>query len=294
MSGRVAAQEYAPSKSGRRLPVHTPALRDACRCYTCRNRRWQTPERRAEMSERLRRQYADGTRSRQHDINQKRASHWRPEEDALVRELAGRYDSLTIGRMLGERLGQPRSEVAVVHRMKHLGILLMDVRPLSSSEVGRIFGVSRETVRTRFVKSGLLVGQLRRGGPHGMRMFDRAELERLIREHPEAYEIEEIRDPTLRALAEAVTRGRRLLPTSEVVRLTGVAQTTLARWYAAGRVPSARLVTGVRPGAGGTWLIEAADLATIRRLRDGRKEARRVTAESRRDATSGRYLGRAS
>jgi hypothetical protein len=54
VSGRVAIQEYAPSKSGRRLPVHTPALRDACRCYTCRNRRWQTPERRAEMSERVR------------------------------------------------------------------------------------------------------------------------------------------------------------------------------------------------------------------------------------------------
>jgi hypothetical protein len=35
MSGRVAAQEYAPSKSGRRLPIHTP-------------------ERRAEMSERVR------------------------------------------------------------------------------------------------------------------------------------------------------------------------------------------------------------------------------------------------
>lgn len=238
----------------------------------------------------MRRQYADGTRVRQHDINEKRAEHWRPEEDALVRELAGQYDSLTIGSMLGERLGKPRSETSVKHRIQRLGIFLMDVRPLTSSEVGRIFGVSRETVRTRFVNRGLLVGQLRRGGPHGMRMFTRAELERLIREHPESYEVAAIRDPALRALAEAVNRGRRLLGTAEVASLVSIDPRTLAGWYLAGLVPSARFVQGVRPGAGGAWLLAAGDVGMVRRLADERADAARAKAEAKRDPMTGAFL----
>jgi hypothetical protein len=282
-------QEYAPSRTGRRIAVHTPRLK-TCACKQCWARRWWTAERRAQRGRQLRQQYADGRRLPQHDLNEKRAEHWRPEEDALIRELAGQYDSLTIGQMLGDRLGQVRSENAVKHRIKRLGIFLMDIRPLSSSEVGRIFGVSRETVRTRFVNRGLLVGQLRRGGPHGMRMFGRQEIERLIREHPEAYEIESIRDPSLRALAEAVNRGRRLLTTSDVSHLTGIAQTTLVGWYTAGRVPSARFFKGMRPGRGGAWMIEAVDVETVRRIHDGRAQACRTRAEARRDTASGRYL----
>lgn len=282
-------QEYALSRTGRRVAVRTPRLK-SCACKRCWAKRWWTPERRAARGQQLRQQYADGRRFPQHDLNEKRAEHWRPEEDALIRELAGHYDSLTIGQMLGKRLGKARSESAVKHRIKKLGIFLMEVRPLSSSEVGRIFGISRETVRVRFVKRGLLVGQLRRGGQHGMRMFSRQAVERLIREHPEAYEIEAIRDPSLRALAKAVNRGRRLLTTSDVTRLTGIAQTTLVGWYSAGRVPSARFVQGMRPGRGGAWMIEAIDVEMVRRIRDGRAESCRTRAEARRDTASGRYL----
>lgn len=267
MSGRQPIQEYAPDRLGRRRPVHTPRLGDRCRCKPCWAELYWTPERRAARAAAIRLQYADGRRQRHHDLNEKRAEHWRPEEDALVRELAGTHDALTIGRMLGERLNKPRSEAAVKHRVKRLGIFLMDIRPFTSSEVGRIFGVTRETVRVRFVATGLLTGSLRRGGPHGMRMFTRPELERLIREHPEAYEVEAILDPQLKALAQATTRGRRPLPTSEVERLTGVDYRELARWYAAGLVQSARRVEGVRRGRYGTWLIDAGDIATVRQLK---------------------------
>ena len=76
-----------------------------------------------------------------------------------------------------------------------------------------------------------------------------------------------IRDPQLRALAEAVTRGRRLIGTKQVQEQTGVDFRLLAVWYAAGLVPSARKVKGVRVGRYGEWLIEAPDLVTVRQLK---------------------------
>lgn len=290
MSGRPVVQEYAVNRRGARYVVHTPRLGERCRCNGCHQRRYWTPERRAARGALLRQQFGDGTRVPARNVNEGRASVWRAEEDALVRELAGQQDCLTIGRMLGERFGNPRSEAAVKYRVKRLGIYLLDVRPLSSSEVGRIFGVTRETVRTRFVNRGLLVGRLRRGGPHGMRMFTRPELERLIREHPEAYDAGAIRDPSLRALAAAVNRGRRPLGTAEVAHLVGMDPRTLAGWYLAGLVPAARFVRGVRPGAGGAWLLPASEVETVRRLRAGRADARRAKAEARRDPLTGAYL----
>lgn len=292
MSGRPAGQEYMRRPSGGRRPVHTPRLGAACICGGCVKRRWWTPERRAAKGAQIRAQYADGRRAVQYDLNEKRAEHWRPEEDALVRSLAPDHDCLTIGRLLGERLGKPRTEVAVKHRCRILGISRMDIRPFTASEVGRIFGgISRETVRTKLVLTGLLTGTLRRGGPHGMRMFSRRELEALIREHPEAYDVRTIRDSALKALAEAVSRGRRLLPTSEVARLTSVNPRTLAMWCLKGRVPTARFVQGVRPGRGGVWLIEAGDVDLVRQFRTGRSAARASQADTRRDPMTGAYLG---
>lgn len=280
MTEAPAGQEYGLDRIGRRVAAHTPRLKSACACKNCWAKRWWTPERRAARAADLRQQYADGRRQPRHDLNDVRAARWRAEEDAYLRSLVGRHDCLTIASLLTERFGYPRTEAAVTHRVRTLGISRMDVRPLSSSEVGRIFGISRETVRARFVNRGLLVGQLRRGGPHGMRMFARAELEQLVRDHPEAYNVEAIRDPALRALAEAVARGRRLLGSSEVRRLTGVDVRQLLRWYADGLVPSARRVAGVRFGRGGGWLIEAADLAVIRQLDAERTERRRRREES--------------
>jgi hypothetical protein len=275
-----AHQEFGPNKRGARIPVHTPRIGQHCRCFACRNARWWNDERRSARSDDLRQQYADGRRQRQHDVNQKRACHWRPEEDSLLQTLAGQHDCLTIGKLLEARFGYPRSDAAVKHRVKHLGIFLMDARPLSSSEVGRIFGITRETVRVRFVATGLLIGQVRRGGPHGMRTFERAELETLVREHPEAYDVEAIRDSRLRALADATARGRRLLPTPEVEKLTGVNYRQLAQWYADGLVPSARRVEAVRRGRFGTWLIEAVDLAAVRRLKAEHDERQRRRADA--------------
>lgn len=283
-------QEYLTDRRGRRYPTHTRGLKGACVCNGCRQRRYWTKARRKARGADIAAQYADGRRVWTNATNLNRAAHWHPNEDALLRDLAGKYDSLTIGRMLGERLHKPRSESSVNHRLKRLGIFRLDVRPLSSSEVGRIFGITRETVRVRFVNGGLLIGQLRRGGPHGMRMFTRQEVEKLIREHPEAYDVEAIRDPALKALAQAVTRGRRLLPTREVSRATGIDGRTLAGWYARGLIPSARKVVGVLPGATGAWLIEASDVETVKAIRAARPDVQRERANARRDPLTGTFL----
>lgn len=291
MSGsRPITQEYAIYRSGRRYPVHTPALKSRCRCLSCTRKASWTPERRAAMGERIKREWAEGTRTLRRNPNDNRSATWKPAEDAYLKSIADRYDCLTIGALLTERFGHPRSEHAVKHRCQRLGIARMDIRPLSSSEVGRIFGVTRETVRARFVNTGMLAGDLRRGGPHGMRMFTRAEIEALVREHPEAYDLEAIRDPSLKALALAVQRGRKPLSTSEVSRLTGIHSRTLAGWLARGLVPSARKVRNFRPGAGGAWLIPATDVAVVEAIRDGRADLQRERANARRDPLTGSFL----
>lgn len=290
MSTAPSGQEYAVYRSGRRYPVHTGKLGSRCRCLSCTRKATWTPERRAAVGERVRREWAEGTRVLRRNPNDRRPERWQRQHDEYLRTLAGKHDSLTIARMLAERFGQPRSETAVKHRLKRLGIARMDVRPLSSSEVGRIFGVTRETVRVRFVNAGLLVGTLRRGGPHGMRMFTRAEIETLIREHPDAYDLEAIRDPALKTLARAVTRGRRFLNTADVSARTGVDSRTLAGWLARGLIPSARKVRSFRPGAGGAWLVPATDVVIVEAIRDGRAELQRERANARRDPLTGSFL----
>lgn len=253
------------TRAGRRVPAHTPRLVRSCACQSCKLRRYWTPERRAERSAQLRRQYVDGRRTARRNPNDGRAWVWTPEQDDLVRALVGTCDLATLAQRLTERFGHRRTEHAVKHRIVHLGLSRMAARPLSSSEVGRMFGISRETVRSRLVGRGLLVGELRTGGPYGMRVFERAEVERLVAEHPELFPPEQIRDAALRALAVASRRGRALLTSAEVMRRTGAEQRELCSWYTSGLVPSARKVRG-RRGHGGGWLIEAGDVPRVREL----------------------------
>jgi hypothetical protein len=274
-------QEFVTSRAGRRIPAHTPKLKAGCHCKSCQLRQWWTAERRAERAEMLRRQYADGTRKRNPDPNRGRVSLWRPQESAALSKLVGQVDLPTMIDELERITKYRRSPAAIKHQIARLGLSRLAARGLSTTDVGRIFGISRETVRTRLLKRGLLVGRPYRGGQAGiMTVFDRAELVAFVREHPEAYDASLINDRELRALAEAVGRGRRLMGTSEVERLTGVNYRQLAAWYAAGLVPTARRVEGVRRGRFGTWLIEAGDLTTVQRLRADHIDRQRRRAEA--------------
>ncbi len=274
-------QDYLRYPSGRRLAVHTPRLGRSCRCKGCQTRRWWTPERRAAMRRMMLRQYAEGRRdlSVVAAANRRHARCWTLEQDDALKVLAGRHDCRTIASMLGERFGVPRTESSVVHRLKKLGVSRMALRPYSAGEVGRLFGITRETVRKRFVETGLLACTVRRGGPHGMRMFTRAAVERLVAEHPEAYDREAIRDPGLRAIALGVARRRPLLTAREVQARTGATQRQLSAWCIAGLVPSARKVRAIVMGAGGGWLCTLDDLAVVTGLVADAEARRRARAE---------------
>lgn len=295
MSRRPAVQEYAPDRLGRRQPVHTRGFKD-CRCTGCCQRRWWTPERRAARAAQIRAWIADGTiPAERPNVNLRRASHWKPEQYDYLRSLVGKHDKATLAHLMTERFGVPRTEQAIKRALDRIGIRLLDERPYTTGEVARMLGISRQTVLSRLVGEGVLRSDLWRGGQHGMRVYSRADLERLVREHPEAYDADRIRDPGLLALARALQRGRRLLGSMEVERLTGVDHRTLVKWYAAGLVPSARRVRGVTVGRGGAWLIDTGDVDTVRRIAvEMADDQARRRAERPRDPISGRLLGRAS
>jgi hypothetical protein len=285
-------QEYLINRRGQRQPCHTPIIGRACICTGCHQRRWWTPDRRAARGRQIRAWLADGTiPTPRPNVNLRRASHWKPEQYDYLRSLVGKHDISTIAAKVSERFGVPRSEMAIKRALQRIDVRRLDERPYTTGEVARMLGISRQTVLARLVDNGLLASELWRGGHHGMRVYSRASLEALIREHPEAYDADRIREPGLKALARAISRGRRLLGSMEVERVTGVDHRTLVRWYAAGMVPSARRVRGVTVGRGGAWLIAAADVETVRRLRiDLPAEYARRRAERPRDPATGRLL----
>lgn len=294
MSRPPVVQEYAPDRRGHRRPVHTERFRE-CRCTGCNQRRWWTPERKAARAAEIRRQYAEGRRSWHPNANLARASHWQPEQDALLRDLVGRHDLGTIARTLTERTGVTRTEQAIKRRLDRLGISRLELRPYTTGEVARMLGMSRNNLLETWVGSGRLRGTRWRGGQHGMLTYRRAELERLVREHAESLNVARIRDSQLKALAQAVMRGRVGVGTREVEGLTGVPHQIQVALYQAGLVPSARRVRRFGGGAGGCWLIDRADIEAVRRLAAERAaEIERLRDERERDSTTGRYLGRAS
>jgi len=72
--------------------------------------------------------------------------------------------------------------------------------------------------------------------------------------------------------------------------LTGVSHQVQSELYAAGQVPSARRVRRFGGGSGGCWLIDRADVETVRRLADARADELARQRDARRDPASGRYL----
>lgn len=204
MRRRPVVQEYAPDRRGYRKPVHTPGLKGTCNCSTCYQRRWWTPERKAARAAAMRRQWASGERDGQPDANVRRATHWTPEQDDYLRQIAGDHDLPELAALLSARFSAPRTKQAIQRRCQHLGISRLGLRPYTTSEVARMLGIGVTTLRTQIVLPCLLPFAWWRGGSIGTRVYRHADLEQFIREHPDAYRIERIRDPRLSVLARAV------------------------------------------------------------------------------------------
>jgi hypothetical protein len=240
---------------GRLVPVHTPRLKDACRCGPCRQRTVWTPERRAAVSARQR-----GVKR----PDRKRPSiacRWLPEHEHLLRELLGTVDTETIAACLTERFGWPRTEQAVRSRIKLLGLSRLTVRPWSKRELWRLLGLTEDRL-DRYLALGMISGtpwKLGGGKRKGNRSvaFTRADVERFIRAHPACVVPSAIRDGGLRTLAESLMRGRPTLSIPEAARRIGMPYATLMYWCKTGRVPSAAQIDGRY------WRVALDDVAAL-------------------------------
>ncbi len=208
----------------------------------------------------------------------------------MLRAMIGDHDIGTIAARLTEAFGYPRTEAAVQHRIKRLGLFILDHRPYTTGEVARMLGMSRNNLLETWVRPGRLEGERRRGGLHGMLTYSRAVLESFVRVHAESLNVARIRDEGLRLVARAALRGRQGLGTVEVELLTGVSHQVQSELYARGQVPSARRVRRFGGGAGGCWLIDRADVETVRRLAKATADEIARQRAARRDPASGRYL----
>lgn len=235
-------QQFVPGRHGKRVPIHTPKLGDACRCGSCRMARIWTPERRAAASERMR------ARPKMRRKSPSIACRWLPEQEQTLAALLGTMDTAGIAEELTRRFGWPRTEIAVRQRIKVLGLSRLTVRPWSKRELWRLLGLSEDTL-DRYIDRGMLTGTpwtLGGGKQKGNRSltFTRSDVERFIRAHPSCVEPTRIRDAALSALARSLTRGRPALTVREAAQASGLPYSKLMYWCRIGRIPSAHQIDG--------------------------------------------------
>lgn len=197
-------QQFVVGKRDKLVPIHTPALGDACRCAPCRQCLIWTPERRAAVSARVR------GRKAPHRKRPSIASRWLPEHEQALVALLGTMDTAGIAAELTRRFGWPRTETAVRERIKVRKLSRLTVRPWSQAEVAWQLGVGYERVRG-WVRSGWLTGTpWKLGGGHAAnkisQVFSVADVERLLRERPGLAPAEGIRHAGLKTLAVALSR----------------------------------------------------------------------------------------
>ena len=257
-----AGQEFSRDRRGAMRPVHTPALRGACRCPACNQRRAWTSSRKREHKTRMRRWWAqEGARLRGRP-RKRTGNEWTEEQIGALRELLGTMDLQAIADTLNRRFGTRRTDAAISDRLAILGISRWDTRPHSVPEVARMLGTSKDRVRG-WIRSGALVGMpwrttgWRKHGVIGQAFTD-AHLERFVRDHLDLLRVDRIRNVRLRRLAEVATRGRRPLTPRQVAEHVGVLEDTMRTWLRAGRIPAAWKTPG------GQWRVSAADLDAVK------------------------------
>lgn len=194
---------------GKRVPIHTPGLKDACRCGPCRQAGRWTPEARAARSAEYRAKVAAGVQFGTRKPK-RLASRWTPEQEQALVSLLGTMDTAGIAAELTRRFGWPRTVIAVRERIKVRKLSRLMVRPWSRQDVARQLGVSYERVRD-WVRSGRLTGTpWHLGGgqraDHISHVFSVADVERLLRESPGLVPPAQIRHAGLKTLAVGLSR----------------------------------------------------------------------------------------
>ncbi len=188
---------------------------------------------------------------------------WTPEEEALLRQLAGTMDLAEIARVLTERFGIPRSVNAVDVRCQRLGISHWR-QGYCLRDIELIFRLHHRAIVRWWVQPGLLRGERWSGrGPNQGWVFHETDVERFIREYPWAYDWTRMkRGHPLSRLAEVVNRADPWLTYEDLRRYVGIARVNLDRWRRRGLVPHQFRPKG-GPGQG-RIIVRARDFRAIK------------------------------
>lgn len=200
------------------------------------NRRMTSAERRA-CSERMKRRWAEGEFANRH-----KARHWRdwtPQQDAMLRELAGRETPARVAELLSGRFLIERTEIAVRTRAKRLHVSLM-MEGESARSLGAIFGVSTKRITHSWVRRGWLSGRQQAPMANSVWLFSDADIEAFIRRYPNIYDWRRMRPGRWRSLAEVVWRVDPLLTIAEAACCLGISENTLWSHCSKGWLPHLR------------------------------------------------------
>jgi len=169
-----------------------------------------------------------------------RLDAWLPPHDALLRDLAGRYTPAEIAeRLTASYDSVPRTETAVVIRMKRLGIS-RGVVDLSAWQMGRLFGVDAKTITHSWIARGWLSGDRIHDVPGGGWIFRPHHIETFLRDYRHVYDWRRMQPGRWRDQAERLDRADRYLTIPEAALLSGVKAGTISDYCRRGWIPCKR------------------------------------------------------
>lgn len=196
------------------------------------------------------------------NIGSRRGDRWTPEEEDLLRAMAGS----TTAAQIAEKLGC-RTRNAVHMRAHELGVYLQ-TDDWTLRRVRQLFGTWEPTVTRAWINTGLLKARRLPPGGHCLRgewRIREADLEAFILDCPWAYDAS-VMAPQSHRLAQLARRVQRRDPwvtIDQAVEYIGVSRTAIVRWCHLSVIAFRRRAVG-QGGRQGHMVIREADLPEAR------------------------------
>lgn len=218
-------------------------------------------------------------------IAEKRGDRWLPEEDDLLRHMAGRFDARAITLEFA-RIGRVRSEAAIKRHAGQLGVSLW-WNDWTLNEVARLFCASYRTIRSAWIDTGLLAAQRRPGrgrAADGEWRIREVDIETLIRTCPWVYDSAKLQPQShrLARLAREIQLRDPWLRVADVARALGVTPGCVVRLCEKGVIPSQRRRVNVQGGGPpGAFVVRACEMVGLQEaLAERRVRARDVISRN--------------
>lgn len=239
-----------------------------------RKRRRCSPAERTRRAEAMRQAWREGRFADRPKPKRQRPDQWTAAHDLRLRALVGQVPVTEIAaRLSTEFPGTPRTETAVIVRLKRLGLSPVVVH-YNARAIGKLFGVDGKTVTSSWIPRGWLQATQQHPGVAGSSWVITAPaVEAFVRDFPWVYDWEQMRPGRWRSLAEVVWRRDPLLPINDAARIAGVHPETLRRHARRGWLTAVRRRR--RGGARqGEWLVARSALTRLALRRPGVERAR--------------------